>query len=50
MSTFLGFLSDNCQSQSQSNTVVVQWKEMDRVGAEPKTSDAALAFLIDPPV
>jgi hypothetical protein len=33
-----GFLSDNYLKQSQSNTVVVQRKEMDRVGFEPTTS------------
>ena len=43
-------LSDNYLKQAQINTVVVQQKEMDRVGVEPTTSDAALAFLIDPPV
>ena len=31
-------LSDNYLKQSQINTVVVQQKEMDRVGVEPTTS------------
>jgi hypothetical protein len=34
----LGFLSDNYLKQSQINTVVVQQKDMDRVGFEPTTS------------
>jgi hypothetical protein len=31
-------LSDNYQKQAQFNAVVVQQKEMDRVGVEPTTS------------
>jgi hypothetical protein len=38
------FLSYNCQNQAQNNTVVVQEKEMDRVGFEPTTS-ASLRLL-----
>jgi hypothetical protein len=34
----LGFLSYNYQKQAQTNTVVVQQKEVDRVGFEPTTS------------
>jgi hypothetical protein len=33
--------SDNLLEQAQFNTVVVQQKEMDRVGVEPTTSAAA---------
>ena len=35
-------LSYNNRKQSQNNTVVVQQKEMDRVGVEPTTSASAL--------
>jgi hypothetical protein len=34
----LGFLFDNYQKQAQINTVIVQQKEVDRVGFEPTTS------------
>jgi hypothetical protein len=46
MSTFLGFLSDNCQNQSQSNTVVVQQEKVDRVGFEPTTSAMLAIFYL----
>jgi hypothetical protein len=34
----LSYLSDNCQNRIQINTVVVQQKEMERVGVEPLIS------------
>jgi hypothetical protein len=37
-------MADNYQNQAHFNTVVVQQKEMDRVGFEPTTSAAAAAF------
>jgi hypothetical protein len=39
-------LSDNYLKQSQNNTVLVQQKEMDRVGVEPTTSATAATFYL----
>ena len=36
--TLLLNLSDNYRKQSQNNAVIVQQKEVDRVGFEPTTS------------
>jgi hypothetical protein len=38
----LRFLSDNCQNRVQFNAVIVQQKEMERVGVEPTTSASHL--------
>jgi hypothetical protein len=42
----LGFLSYNNRKQSQNNTVVVQQKEMDRVGLVEPTTSAGLAAAV----
>ena len=37
-------LSDNCQNQAQTNTVVVQQEKMDRAGFEPTTSAMPMPY------